>query len=62
VNGTWSSKQPPNMAQTVLGALVIALVILIGLLYQSDRGQLINIRITSAAQASPSPSPSPSRR
>ena len=61
MNGTWSSNPKPKTAQTLVGALVIALVIIIGLLYQSDHNQL-HIRITSAAQASPSPSPPPPRR
>lgn len=57
MNGTWTSKPPPKTAQTVLGALVIALVIIIGLLHQSDHGQL-NVRVvTNAAHPSPSPSP-----
>jgi hypothetical protein len=53
VNGTWTSGPPPNNAlQTVLGALLIVLIILVGLAYASGRHS-VTIQVTSSATPTP---------
>jgi hypothetical protein len=62
VNGTWTTKPPPKTVQTVLGALLIVVIVLLGLASQNANGASTGQAHVRAATPSPAPSQSPSPR
>jgi len=55
----WSVKPPPKVLQTVLGAVAIVVIVLLGLAYGNPSGQCTPAcgRATPAPSQSPSPHP-----
>jgi hypothetical protein len=54
MNGTWTTKESPKTLQTALGTLLIVLIILVGLAYQSQHGGGAS-QTTNQPTAIPSP-------
>ena len=60
----WSVKPPPKVLQTVLGAVAIVVIVLLGLAYGNPSGQCTPAcgRATPAPSQSPSPHPTNAAR